>query len=158
MYRLNKHKADYTRSWKSFSRYISWRNTNAIWPHLLQLSIIRRKEQQSVFLITVMVIWVITFISGRQKSKILWRMHVPGFTWEWEGKESMSMNLLHQQVMDGNVFSRIILISFQKISTYEHLSLFFGRAVSLNFLRQNEFYLITHSGNNFIIYKLGPIT
>lgn len=83
-----KHKAYCTRSWKSFSQYISWINTKLIWPHLLKLSIIRRKEKQGVFKITVMVIWVITITTGWQNKKILWRMHVQGFTWQREEKES----------------------------------------------------------------------
>jgi len=67
------------------------------------------------------------------------------------------LNHLQQQVTDGYVLSRIILISFQKIVTYQHLSLCLGRAVSLNFLLQKGVYLIIHGERNFTIYTLGPI-
>ena len=36
------------------------------------------EESNKVFLITVKMIWVITVIIGRQKTKNLWRMHVQG--------------------------------------------------------------------------------
>lgn len=34
------------------------------------------------------MIWIITVINGRQKTKIVWIMHVQGLTWKREVKES----------------------------------------------------------------------
>jgi len=72
-------------------------------------------------------------------------------------KSQGRLNHLQQQVKDGNVLSHIILISFRNITTYEHLSLFLGRAISLNFLLQKWVYLIIHGESNFTIYTLEPI-